>query len=55
MEKTIRTWSGIKLVEKKGMLITNAVILSEEKKNSNITWYKFSRSRPGKVKLFMTV
>ena len=53
IDKTIRTWRGIKLIEKKGILTNKAVILKEEKKNVNIIWYKFDKSSPGKIKLFI--
>ena len=46
---------GIKLVEKKGMLISKALSLSEEKKNVNTNWYKFVNSSPGKVNAFIII
>ena len=53
IDKTIRTWRGIKLVEKKGILINNALILSEEKKKVRTNWYKFVKSSPGKTNAFI--
>ena len=46
---------GIKLVEKKGILINNALILREEKKKVRINWYKFVKSSPGKVITFIII
>ena len=43
----------MKLVEKKGILISNALILSEEKKNVRTSWYKFVKSSPGKANAFI--
>ena len=55
IDKIMRTWRGIKLVEKKGILISNAVILNEEKKNVRINWYKFVKSSPGKANTFIII
>ena len=55
IDKTIRTWRGMKLVEKKGILINNALILKEEKKNVKINWYKFVKSSPGKNNAFIII
>ena len=46
---------GIKLVEKKGILMTNALILNEEKKNAKTNWYKFVNSSPGKAIAFIII
>ena len=43
----------MKLVEKTGILISNELILNEEKKNIKTNWYKFVKSIPGKVNAFM--
>ena len=45
----------MKLVEKKGILINNALILKEEKKNVRTNWYKFVKSSPGKNNAFIIV
>ena len=45
----------MKLVEKKGILISNELILKEEKKNIKTNWYKFVKSSPGKAKAFMII
>ena len=45
----------MKLVEKKGILINNALILKEEKKNVRTNWYKFVKSSPGKVNAFIII
>ena len=55
IDKTILAWRGIKLVEKKGVLINNALILSEEKKNVKTSWYKFVKSSPGKTNAFIII
>ena len=43
----------MKLVEKKGILINNALILIEEKKKVRTNWYKFVKSIPGKTNGFI--
>ena len=43
----------MKLVEKKGILINNALILSEEKKKVKTSWYKFVKSSPGNTRAFI--
>ena len=45
----------MKLVEKKGILINNALILKEEKKNVRTNWYKFVKSNPGKTNAFIII
>ena len=45
----------MKLVEKKGILISNELILKEEKKNIKTNWYKFVKSSPGKANGFMII
>ena len=40
IDKTILAWSGIKDIEKNGILIKSAEILSDEKKNEISNWYK---------------
>ena len=45
----------MKLVEKKGILISNELILNEEKKNIKINWYKFVKSSPGKTIAFIII
>ena len=55
IDKTILTWRGIKLVEKKGILINNALILREEKKKVRTNWYKFVKSSPGKTNAFIII
>ena len=45
----------MKLVEKKGILINNALILREEKKNVKTNWYKFVNSSPGKTNAFIII
>ena len=45
----------MKLVEKKGILISNELILKEEKKNIKTNWYKFVKSSPGKNKAFIII
>ena len=45
----------MKLVEKKGILINNALILSEEKKKVRTNWYKFVKSSPGKTNAFIII
>ena len=37
------------------MLIINALILSEEKKNAKTNWYKFVKSSPGKANAFIII
>ena len=55
IDKIIRTWRGIKLVEKKGILINNALILREEKKKVRTNWYIFVKSSPGKINAFIII
>jgi len=45
----------MKLVEKKGILISNELILNEEKKNIKTNWYKFVKSSPGKNNAFIII
>ena len=45
----------MKLVEKKGILISNELILKEEKKNIKTNWYKFVKSSPGKANGFIII
>ena len=45
----------MKLVEKKGILISNELILKEEKKNIKTNWYKFVKSIPGKANAFIII
>ena len=45
----------MKLVEKKGILISNELILNEEKKNIKTNWSKFAKSSPGKANRFIII